>query len=46
MQNNPWFRCECGKIHVVTYLWMDSKCSCGRLLKPQLTQALTTNDKE
>lgn len=31
MRINPWYRCPCGKLHVLTVAWR-SKCTCGREL--------------
>ena len=28
---NPWYRCDCGKLHVVTF--MPTFCPCGKLIK-------------
>lgn len=29
---NPFMRCVCGKLHIVSILSVTSSCSCGRLL--------------
>ena len=35
MKLNPWYRCECGKLHVVTLnLGQKSVCTCGREIDP------------
>lgn len=32
MKLNPFMRCECGKIHIVTFVSKTTKCTCGREL--------------
>ena len=32
---NPWYRCECGKLHIVSFnLGQPSTCTCGRKIDP------------
>lgn len=42
MEIVPWTRCECGKMHVTTYVTNRSTCVCGRLIKPQI-KIVSTN---
>jgi hypothetical protein len=36
MKVNPWFKCECGKVHIATFVGWDTVCKCGRKLQPQI----------
>ena len=36
MKINPWFRCECGKLHVGTFVGPMTKCKCGANLYKQM----------
>jgi hypothetical protein len=36
MKVNPWMKCECGKIHVSTFIRQDTLCKCGARLYPQI----------
>lgn len=36
MRLNPFFRCHCGKIHVVSHITLTTVCRCGLSLYEQV----------
>lgn len=36
MESSPWLRCDCGKMHITTYVSRTSMCKCGLYLYPQI----------
>jgi hypothetical protein len=46
MKINPFFRCDCGKLHAANWVSWITQCKCGRYLMEQIPANNILNAKK